>query len=311
MIRTFLLSCCTVAAFAASAPSGMNLFETSQAANPHDVIIQALPKAGFSISDDRDMNGPYLKQFGSTSYDIYHTITIYDLKTVHDVLKTAPNFGAFVPYTLLISKPKGAKETTFGFISTTTIATALGIDDKKALHHLSQSEKNLVKGLKNIDPSVKIVKPTFSSLLQKDPELFFTATYKLTPKDNAISKKEEIQTELESALEVAGFKIANITKLTDEFEKAKLDDAGYEFYETYSICKLGAIYSASKVRPEAGIFAPCSVFFYKKKGENRIVMGMPTTKNWVKVANITDPEIIATLKSAESIVIDSLKSITE
>lgn len=311
-LLALLFAAAALALSAAAAPSGLVLLKTaSPTLAVHDAILQALPKAGFSVSDDRDMNGPFTKQFGSTSFDIYHTITVYDIPTVHAVLPAAPRIGAFVPYTVIIAKTKGAGETIFGFVKADTIAATLAISDKKVIAALKKSEQALEKALRGIDKSVKTASVSYKPALQSDPERFFEVRYNLAAGEDASSKKEDIQAELESALDVAGFKIANITKLNDEFGKIKLDDAGYEFYETYSVCKLAAINAASKVRPEVGAFAPCSVFFYKKKGENAIVMGMPTTKNWTSVTAIDDPEVIKTLKSAESVVTESLKSITE
>jgi uncharacterized protein (DUF302 family) len=290
---------------------GSVLVGSSKSFNAHDELLKVLPKAGFSVSDDRDMNGPYLKQFGSTTYDVYHTVTVYDMATVHKVIDKAPSIGAFVPYTIIIYKPKGSDETRIGFIKATTIASTLGIKDKNAINELSKSEKNLTQAIVGMEKTLKSVKLDYTSKVINDPEQFFHVSYALTPKDKALEKKEEIQSQLESDLEVAGFKIANITKLTDEMDQKKLDTKGYEFYETYSVCKLGAIYSASKKHPETGAFAPCSIFFYKKKGENVIHIGMPTTKNWVNVTNNTDPDVVKTLKDAEGVVTNSLKSITE
>lgn len=49
--------------------------------------------------------------------------------------------------------------------------------------------------------------------------------------------------------------------LEEIFEDVKYD--GYDFYDTYSICKLDLIYSISKLHPEVGAYSPCSFYLLK------------------------------------------------
>jgi uncharacterized protein (DUF302 family) len=274
-----------------------------------DRVSSAIKNSGFSIADDRDMNEPFLKQFESTSFDIYHTITVYDVANLHKTLQIEPKVGAFVPFTVLLYSKKGSKESYIAFIKPKTVMNAINNDNKKLYDSLNSSFEKLYKEIKKIDKSIVDYKLGYDSKYTKSKDLLFIKEYNLKPTDKPDIKKEEIQFALESALDVSGFKLANISKLTNDFEQIKLDNGGFDFFETYSICKLKVIFSTSKDRPESGVFAPCSVFFYKKKNENKIVVGMPPTLNWTEITSVTDKSMIDIMQEAENSVKNALNEV--
>ena len=71
-------------------------------------------------------------------------------------------------------------------------------------------------------------------------------------------------------------------------------------YDTYSLCKLKVIYTVSKIRPEAGIFAPCTMAIYQKRGTNKMVIVFPNIYNWFSTLNIEDENALKELKKAQS-----------
>jgi uncharacterized protein (DUF302 family) len=73
----------------------------------------------------------------------------------------------------------------------------------------------------------------------------------------------------------------------------------YDFYDVYSICKIPVIYEVSKRYPEAGAFAPCSAYIYKKKGEEEVHMAFPNVYKWIASLNITDQASIDVLTDAQ------------
>jgi len=48
------------------------------------------------------------------------------------------------------------------------------------------------------------------------------------------------------------------------------------------------IFDTKGARPDMGLFAPCSMFMYIKKGSNKIVGGMPRFKNWSDLLEVGD-----------------------
>jgi uncharacterized protein (DUF302 family) len=308
-MKTFLLSCLIFASTAFGA-DGFVLLQTAKSGKELTTAVSAaVTNAGFALADERDLSDAFQKQFGESQYSQYYNITALDSKTLSTLLPKHPKLAGFVPYTVLIYQKKGESNSYIGFVKTEAIILSTGINDKAVIKALKESEQRLEKALKDAIKDAKPVKIPYKSLMSADKELFFDVA--IPAGDNALSKKEELQQEFESALEVEGFKISNITDVISEFEKVNVAMDEYEFFETYSICKLKVIYNASKERPETGVFAPCSVYFYKLKNESVIRIGFPPTKNWVVHTNITNPEHIQIMKDAENIAKTMLQEASE
>lgn len=292
-------------AFAATifAAEGFVLLETKQSGKELiKSLSSAYAKAGFTAADERDLGVAFGKQFEQSDFELYYNLTLFDAKALKETLPKNPKLAGFTPYTLLIYQKKGDKSSYVGFVKAKAITLATGANDKKTLNALEKSEKTLLKEIKTALKDAKEVKTAYKPNLKEDKELFFEASIKLKEGSNALAKKEALQKEFESALEVEGFKISNITDVKTELEKVKADMSGYEFFETYSICKLKVIYNAAKERPETGVFAPCAVYFYKLKNEPFIRVGFPPTKNWVVHTNITNSDYVKIMTEAENVV---------
>lgn len=65
-------------------------------------IEEAFVKHGFEISENRDMNLPFTKQFGKTVFDVYNLFTPYHMDVVKELIKDYPNIGLFSPMSLSI-----------------------------------------------------------------------------------------------------------------------------------------------------------------------------------------------------------------
>jgi uncharacterized protein (DUF302 family) len=123
------------------------------------------------------------------------------------------------------------------------------------------------------------------------------------------AEKEEFQMEYEGTLASSGFVMAGFNDLNHDFKESKYEV--YDFYDVYSICKLPVIYTVAKLHPEAGAYAPCSIFFYKKKGEDKMYVGMPTAHNWTSSMDIKDKESLTVLNEAQESMDKILAELTE
>lgn len=99
--------------------------------------------------------------------------------------------------------------------------------------------------------------------------------------------------------------------LNKELTKEGTVESPYDFYDTYSVCKLKVIYTVAKSRPEASAFAPCTTMVYKKKDEDKIVVGFPAVYNWLSSAKIKDKEAEAVIMKAQTDFESILIGITE
>ena len=102
----------------------------------------------------------------------------------------------------------------------------------------------------------------------KKPEgpLVTTAQGKMDPEADWEEVKDKFQADFEAALIPAMFINAGFNDLNYDMEES--GHRAYTFYDVYSICYLEVIYTVAKVRPEAGAFAPCSLYMYQKRGTN-------------------------------------------
>jgi uncharacterized protein (DUF302 family) len=122
-------------------------------------------------------------------------------------------------------------------------------------------------------------------------------------------EKEEFQMELEGLLSPSGFVMAGFNNLNYNFVESKYED--YDFYDVYSICKLPVIYTVAKVHPEAGAYAPCSLYMYKKKGDVKMHLAFPSVHNWISSMAINDKKSLDVLLEAQESMHKILTGLTE
>ncbi len=103
--------------------------------------------------------------------------------------------------------------------------------------------------------------------------------------------------------------VAGFNQFADEFAKAGNDM--YDTFDVYSICKVPVIYTVSATHPEAGAFAPCSLYLYKKKGENAIHLAYPSIYNWYSSIDVADKESKEVLLKAQNLMDNTLAEVTE
>jgi uncharacterized protein (DUF302 family) len=113
----------------------------------------------------------------------------------------------------------------------------------------------------------------------------------------------------EGELAPNGFVIAGHNNLGDDFEESNYN--AFDFYEVYSICKLPVIYTVAKTRPEAGAYAPCSLYLSKKKDEEMMQVGFPSVYNWMSSMAIESKEDLEVLENAQAGMKKILSGLTE
>lgn len=268
-------------------------------------IEAAFKKAGFFISANRDMNLPFKKQFKETTFDVYNLFTFFSKEDTLELVKKYPNIGLFSPMSMSIYTKKGDKKISISSLKVEAMAKVLNIPaDDKILVKVGE----MVKGaLKSAMPNGKF--ETFSYNVQKltKPQV---STYEMEmDPEGWEDEKEEFQMEYEGSLAPNGFVMAGFNDLNYDFEESKYE--AYDFYDVYSICKLPVIYTVAKLHPEAGAYAPCSIYFYKKKGENKMHVGFPTAYKWIASMDIKDKESLVVLNEAQESMHKILTELTE
>jgi len=274
-------------------------------------IEKTFADAGFLISGNNDMNIAFKSKFQKTNHKMYHLFTFYKKDIVLELIKITPKAALFTPLSMSFYMNKGSNDISVSSISLQGMSKVTGIpaDNKYMLAYSKLIKETLAKALPGghfEKTSYKILKPRGNLITT------FTYEMELDEGNSADAIEEELegfQEELESSLETVGFVIAGFNKLADEFKESGYDK--YDFFDAYSICKLPVIFEVSKTHPEAGAFAPCTVYMYKEQGNKTIQIQYPSVNNWISSLDIKDEPSIKVLTDAENRMIELINETTE
>lgn len=257
-------------------------------------IEATFEKAGFFINDNRDMNAPFVKNFKTTEFAVYNLFTVFKKDTVLALVKKYPNIGLFTPMSMSIYTRKGSQIISVANLSVPAMAKIMGIpeNDVDLLAYGKLVQDTLRKALPNakVETVVYKMKKAAGDLVSK-------ATLTIPKGADWEEVKDDFEMNFEGELPGNDFIMAGFNDLNYDFEEAKFE--AFNFYDVYSICNISVIYTVSKRHPEAGAFAPCSLYMYNKKGTNTIEMAFPSVYNWIASLAIEDKPSIEVLVAAQ------------
>lgn len=255
------------------------------------MVEKALDQNGFFISANTEMNGPFKIQFQQSDFAVFNLLTAYHKQHAPALVKAHPDAGIFVPMGFGIYQKQGDKNLHVSLLTAKAMEKIAGFKAKE----FTLIEADALKILKKAFPNAKVTLSE-TSLPASGPLL--SRFVKESSAESWSSDKESTEMMIEDGLKPAGFVMSNFTDFNSPMSENGAISP-FDFYDTYSICKLKVIYTVAKTRPEAAAFAPCSLMVYKKKGANEIVMGFPGVYNWMSSARVSDPEAKTVLMQAQ------------
>ena len=268
-------------------------------------IEEAFKKAGFFISANRDMNTPFKKQFKETTFETYNLFTFYKKDVTLELAKKYENIGLFAPMSMSIYTKKGDKTISVSSLSASAMQKIMKIPADEKL--LTDLKALVVETLKTAMPNGKFEKLAYK--IEKPIGELVTSYNMEMDADEWEDELEDFKMGFEGELAPNGFVIAGQNNLGDDFEEEKYEE--FDFYEVYSICKLPVIYTIAKTRPEAGAFAPCSLYLEKKKSESEMTVAFPSVYNWISSMSIEKKENLDVLEDAQERMRKILSGLTE
>jgi uncharacterized protein (DUF302 family) len=256
-------------------------------------IEEAFTKAGFVIAANNDMNVPFKRDFNTTSFDVYNLFVVYKKDAVLALAEQYPKIGLFSPMSMSIYTKKGTKMISVSSLTAAGMAKMMDIPtDNEAINTLG----------KNVEEALKAAMPNgqFDVLPYKMKEpagpLVTNVSFEMED-DDWETAKDDFEMAFEGELAPNGFVMAGFTDLNYDLEEK--DKEWYHFYDVYSICSIPVIYTVAIKHPEAGAFAPCSLYLYQKSGEKTMNMAFPAVHKWISSLNIEDKESIDVLLDAQ------------
>ena len=304
MKKLLLLIAALLCAMNLQAKGDLHLFsvENKSGAITPETIKKTLLANGFSVDLNSNMNGPFTKQFKETTFSIFTLMTIHHKALTPELVNTYPKAGVFTPMGVGIYQAKNESTLHVSILTSEAQEKILGIQTPL----LKSIESDLIKALKIALPNAKMTLSEDS--LKESRELVTLYELELDGEE-----WQDVTDNLEMVFEADfapyGFIIAASMDLNAEL--AASGNSNFDFYMTYSICKLPVIYTVAKSRPEASAFAPCTTMLYKKKDEDKVVMGFPAVYNWMSSAKVEDKASHDELMKAQNDFESVLKNITE
>lgn len=270
-------------------------------------IEKQFEKDGFYISANSEMNVPFQKQFQQTDFKIFHLLTIFHKDLSEKLVNKYSNAGIFIPMGVGIYQAKNDKQMHVSILTPAAQSKILGLKTVEPI--FVEIEKKILASLKKSIPNATVVLENENPLPAKGP-LVSMYTLELEDEDWE-DPKEELAMTIEDGFKPMGFVMSNFTEYNYMLTKEDTVESKFDFYDTYSICKLKVIYNVAKTRPQAAAFAPCTMMLYKEKGSKKIVMGFPGVYNWMSSARIVDKNAIKELMKAQTDFENILKGATE
>lgn len=306
MKKILTLAVALICAVSLQATGDLHLITIDNAAGKitPDTVEKALASNGFSVDLNSEMNLPFTKQFKQTDFKIFTLMTFHHNKLTAELVNKYPQAGVITPMGVGIYQKLNENTLHLSVLTAEAQGKILDIDTKI----LKKIEADVIKTFKKTFPKAKFAYSEDS--LKESRALVTTYEMDLDGEDWA-EMKDEFEQQLEGGFEPFGFVMPSFLDLNEELTQEGTVESEYDFYDTYSICKLKVIYTVAKSRPEASAFAPCTTMVYKKKGEDKIVAGFPAVYNWLSSAKVEDKEANAVLMKAQTDFESILIEITE
>jgi len=316
---TLAISLAATVAFGADAVR-FNVIDGDQEDKYEKKFLPSLEAAtGFSMSDPHEkINDAYEKRYGNpedpdydkdwnTNLDNLGFFSISNDKALYSILKKAPQAAGFAPFNLLIYKSKAENISYIGHIDPTAMLDITGVKDADA-------RAAFIKMYEPLDAYVteqfggKVTTSTYDALPAK-PMMTFEVD---VPEDaDIIEFTEGFQEELEGAFEDKKYIIAGFKNFKATYEEdLEMDFEEYDAFFVYGLCHFTFSYNVfNKGRPDAGVFAPCAMYFYIKPGTNKMVIGMPRLSVWAAVMKITDKDKLDWIQKTDDEIIEIMNDL--
>ncbi len=252
------------------------------------MMKEQLKPIGFLAPDPRSgVNKVYKKMYGKTTLDGLSFMTIVDKKGIKPLLNIDPTIAAFNPFNLLMYKHKDKNETIISHLTTDAVFEMLGTSNKEVKDgYINSMNKIDALVMKNF-PDAKISYKTYE---KPASDTMMNFEYDFKRPEKLMDFIDEIQEKVEDTFVEKGYIMAGFFNFKEAFDGSDLLPQMDEFW-TFSLCHFKysyAFFDNKGARPDAAVFAPCTMYMYIQKGTNKLVVGMPRLQNWISMFDIKD-----------------------
>jgi uncharacterized protein (DUF302 family) len=262
-------------------------------------MVKKLNSIGFdAVGKNEHIETHYYNKYKEKNLDLLNFYPVIDKESIRELLISNPDFGAYAPFNLLAFKKMakdGGDNTWYGHLNADTMLKIIGAKDEA-------NKKKFKEMVAKLDTLVtKEMKPTESKKLTFNGDLPAKPLLKMVMKfdepDDIEEFVEEFVMKHDGLFAKKEFIIAGFLDLKFEYGDLELEFDKYDAYWVSSLCHFGFSNSVfNHGDPHAGLFAPCSVYFYIPKGRNELHVGYATVDNWISTTGIEDKKKTAYMK---------------
>lgn len=270
---------------------------------PIDTLITKIETIGYStVTVNTHIEKFYFNKYKEKGVEMLSFFGVVNKEKLRPLLLANPDFGAYSPFNFLAYKTLDTKaddNTWFGHLSADTMLDIIGEKEEG-------NRKAFTSMLAEYDALVnKELKPTLTKKFERTqalPEKGLTKLVKKFDKPEDLEDwVDEFVSDHDGRFATNKFVIAGFIDFKFEYADMELDFDKYDAYWVSLLCHFefsNSIFNRGK--PEAGMFAPCSVYFYIPKGSNELHVGYASVDNWISGLNFTDKERIASMKKMDA-----------
>ncbi|MCK5854528.1 MAG: hypothetical protein KAG56_04855 [Sulfurovaceae bacterium] len=266
-------------------------------------MIEKLNSIGYdAVGKNEHIEIHYNNKYKQKNLDLLNFYPVVDKESIRELLLANPDFGAYAPFNLLAYKKlekDGGDTTWYGHLDADTMLNIIGEKDEG-------NKKKFKEMIAKLDTLVTdSMKPTESKKLTFDKPLPAEPLLKMVMKFDEPEDIEEYVEEFimkhDSLFSKKEFIIAGFLDLKFEYGDLELEFEKYDAYWVSSLCHFGFSNSVfNDGDPQAGVFAPCSVYFYVPQGKNELHVGYATVDNWISSTGIDDEKKLELMREVST-----------
>lgn len=250
-----------------------------------------LEKLGFFVNDPHhNVNNVYEQQQGKTSLSQLSFSSLVNDEKAKVLFNKDPRIAGFTPFNLVIYRKKSDMKTVITHITPEAALDILQISDKDVRDQYIDMFKPLDAA---IEKEYSGAEKSYTKIQGYAKKSMMNFEVPFEQPEDLDEFFDTFQEKFEAAFETKGYIIAGFYNMKYSFNSEKDVLPSYRNYVVWSLCHIPfsyTIFDGKNPLPQAAIFAPCSIYAYVKKGENKIVIGMPTLSSWAAALGITDKD---------------------
>ncbi len=275
-----------------------------------DGLIKKLDTIGYStVAANKNIQVHYYNKFKEKTLEMISFFGLVNKEALRPLLLKNPDFGAYAPYNFFgykILDTEKDDNTWYGHLAPETMLDIIGEKDpdaRKAFTDMVGSFDTLME---------KEMKPELSKRFEHTKPLPKNGLTRMVKKfertDDMETFVEDFVMDHDGRFSKHNFIIAGFIDFKFEYADMDLEFDKYDAYWVSMLCHFEFSNSIfNRGIPEAGMFAPCSVYFYIPKGTNELHVGYASVDNWINALNFKDQKRIDYMRAIDAEVVETFK----